>query len=112
MRGLVYTFMFSSLLFAKVGEKDMDPCSDPLIRLAQKKGVKAVPLKDILKFKKLMKECEENGGKEKIKQLHLRDWNRDYKKARRMAGWTSTHAMCVFVSFGYYFIGKIYATKP
>ena len=95
-----------------LGQDTVSPCEDPLIKLAETKGIKAVPLKDMRKLKKLMKACERDGGKDQIKKLYVNDWNRDYKKARRMASWTSTHAMCVFVSFGYYFVGKVVATTP
>ena len=37
---------------------------------------------------------------------------KEIKKAKSMASWTSTHAMIVFVSFGYYFAGRVLATKP
>ena len=80
--------------------------------LAQTKGIKAVPLKDIRRFNKLLKACERQGGKEEVKQLYYKDWQRDYNSSRRMASWTSTHAMCVFVAFGYYFSGRVLATKP
>ena len=59
-----------------------------------------------------MSSCEKNGGKDQILKLHENDWDRDYKKARRMASWTSTHAMLVSVTFVYYFAGKVLATKP
>jgi hypothetical protein len=88
------------------------PCNDPLIILAEEKGIKAIPLVDIKRYKKLVKECENLGEKEKIKRLIYNDWQRDYEKAKKMQSWTSTHAMCVFVSFAYYFMGQVLATKP
>jgi len=101
----------SVFMSRSLGQDTTSPCEDPLIKLAETKGLKAVPLKDMRKLKKLMKACERDGGKDQIEKLHVNDWNRDYKKARRMASWTSTHAMCVFVSFGYYFAGQVLATK-
>ena len=77
-----------------------------------RQALKAVPLKDMIKLRKLIKECEKSGGKDQIKKLYENDWKRDYKKAKSMASWTSTHAMVVLVSFGYYFAGKVLATKP
>jgi hypothetical protein len=109
---LTLLIFFGILAAQKPKEKSVSPCEDPLIELAQTKGIKAVPLKDIRRFNKLLKACERQGGKEEIKQLYHKDWQRDYNSARRMASWTSTHAMCVFVSFGYYFAGRILATTP
>ncbi len=112
---LVIVYIVSSCLLLSQGKVESElssPCDDPLIKLAEEKGIKAIPLKDMLRFKKILKMCKRQGGKEQIKQLYKSDWERDYKKARRMASWTSAHAMCVFVSFGYYFAGKVLATKP
>ena len=113
MRTLLSIVLSLNLLIAQDKKESADsPCGDPLIRLAELEGIKAVPLKDMVRLKKLMKACERAGGKDQISKLYKNDWNRDYKKARRMASWTSTHAMCVFVSFGYYFVGKALATSP
>ena len=92
--------------------KDASPCEDPLLKLAELEGIKAIPFKDILRFEKLVKACENDGGEKIIEKIYDKDWNRDYNSARRMSSWTSTHAMCVFVSFAYYFAGKIFATVP
>jgi len=113
MRALLFIPIFCSILSGQnIKEESFSPCDDPLIKLAQSKGIKAVPLREIRRFKKLLKACERDGGKEDVKQLYYRDWERDYNSSRRMASWTSTHAMCVFVAFGYYFAGLIFATKP
>lgn len=111
-----YIFILLVIINFSLGQdpngQDLDPCSDPLIKLAETKGIKAIPLKDMVRFQRLMKACQRAGGTEQIKQLHRKDWDRDYKKARTMASWTSTHAMCVFVSFIYFFAGKALATVP
>ena len=104
--------MFCSLSSQDKNKKKYDPCKHPLIKLAETKGLKAVPLKDTIKLRKLMKECEIDGGEKQISKLYENDWDRDFKRARRMASWTSTHAMLVSVSFVYYFAGKVLATKP
>ena len=113
MKQIFFSILLIGLLIAK-GEdkKDYNPCNHPLIRLAESKGLKAVPLKDMIKLRKLIKDCERSGGKDQIVKLYENDWKRDYKSARTMASWTSTHAMVVVVSFGYYFAGKVLATKP
>ena len=73
---------FLGIIFAKDGNnKEYNPCNHPLIRLAESKGLKAVPLKDIIKLRKLIKECEKSGGKDQIKKLYENDWKRDYKKS-------------------------------
>ena len=112
MRLCLVLLFFSVILTAQKTNESVSPCEDPLIRLAQTKGIKAVPLKDIRRFNKLLKACERQGGKEEVKQLYYKDWQRDYNSSRRMASWTSTHAMCVFVAFGYYFTGRVLATNP
>lgn len=101
--------LFSNCLFS---QNLPLPCEDPLIILAEEKGIKAIPLAKIKRYKKLVKECENLGEKDKIKRLIYNDWQRDYEKAKKMQSWTSTHAMCVFVSFAYYFVGQVLATKP
>ena len=113
MKLFLALLIFCGILTGQKPKEDyVSPCNDPLIKLAQTKGMKAVPIKDIRRFNKLLKACERQGGKEEVKQLYYKDWQRDYNSARRMASWTSTHAMCVFVSFGYYFAGRVLATKP
>jgi len=92
--------------------KQVSPCDDPLVKLANDKGLKAIPLKNILKYRKLIRACENEGKTEYVKKIHEKDWHRDYKRSRNMASWTSTHAMFVLVSFAYYYAGKILATKP
>ena len=113
MRKYYSGYFLLSLIFNQLAGQDTSkPCEDPLIILAEEKGIKAIPLRQIKRYKKLVKECENLGEKEKIKRLIYNDWQRDYEKAKKMQSWTSTHAMCVFVSFGYYFAGQILATKP
>ena len=113
MRQIISTIVILGIIFAE-GEniKEYNPCNHHLIRLAESKGLKAVPLKDMIKLRKLISECEKSGGKDQIKKLYENDWKRDFKKAKSMASWTSTHAMIVVVSFAYYFAGKVLATKP
>ena len=36
----------------EIDNQSYNPCEDPLLKLARVKGVKAVPLKDIRKFRK------------------------------------------------------------
>ena len=114
MKIIVLHITFLKIVFASdlFITEEVSPCNHPLLELANKEGIKAVPLKDILLFKRLLKKCENEGGKKVVEKIVKNDWDRDYKTSRRMASWTSTHAMCVFVSFGYYFLGKIFATKP
>ena len=107
---LLISFSFS--LAQKSNETEVDPCSHTLLKLAKTKGIKAVPLKDMVRFKRLLKACERSGGNEQINDIYDEDWQRDFKKAKTMASWTSTHAMCVFVSFIYFFAGKALATVP
>ena len=109
-----YLLFLSSLVLgeSQVFLKAPNPCDHYLIILAEKKGLKAIPISDLLMFEKLVEECERNGGRSRIRQMYTNDWKRDYERAKTMASWTSTHAVCVFVTFGYYFLGKIFATKP
>ena len=113
MKQIISSILIIGTILAKdENRKDYNPCNHPLIRLAESKGLKAVPLKDMIKLRKLIKDCEKSGGDDQIKKLYENDWKRDYKKAKSMASWTSTHAMVVVVSFGYYFAGRVLATKP
>ncbi len=103
-----------SLLFL-FGQESMEdspkPCEDPLLKLAKKKGIKAIPIKDILRFRKLMKACEKVGGEKVVDQIVHQDWQRDYRKAKTMASFTSTFSICVFLVMVYYFVGLGLATK-
>ena len=113
MRILLFIFFLKSFIFCQNNNQEIfSSCTDPLIILAQNEGVKAIPLKDMRRFKKLLKQCERDGGEEMMNRLIYNDWQRDYEKAKKMQSWTSTHAMCVFVSFAYYFAGQVLATKP
>ena len=109
-----YLLLLGSLVFGEdqVSLEAPNPCDHYLILLAEKEGLKAIPISELLKFEKLVEECERNGEKSRISQMYTDDWKRDYEKAKTMASWTSTHAVCVFVTFGYYFLGKIFSTKP
>ena len=98
-----------SLLFL-FGQESMEdspkPCEDSLLKLAQNKGIK-----DILRFRKLMKACEKVGGEKVVDQIVHQDWQRDYRKAKTMASFTSTFSICVFLVMVYYFVGLGLATK-
>jgi len=113
MRKLLLVLFFFNFIYSQKSNSDKPrPCEDPLILLAEEKGIKAIPIKDLRKFKKLVEDCERLGDKDKIDRMIYNDWQRDYEKAKKMQSWSSTHAMCVFVSFAYYFVGQVIATKP
>tara|TARA_Y100000590_G_scaffold31989_2_gene35363 strand:+ start:2153 stop:2536 length:384 start_codon:yes stop_codon:yes gene_type:complete len=98
----------------KVKDLGPGPCHDPvhpLILLAKKNGFKAVPLRKMFLFRKLLKQCKKTGQKETVKQLKLGDYKRDYHKAQYMDGWTSNHAMCTSIVVFYYYIGLVMAEK-
>ena len=110
---LLLFYIFTSFGYAQDSTKTvLSPCEDPLIKLAKNKGIKSIPIKDIYRYRRLLKACKEQEGVEKIEEIYKNDWYRDFQKSKVMASWTSTHAMCVFVSFAYYFAGKVLATKP
>jgi hypothetical protein len=88
-----------------------NPCQDPLLNLAENKGIKAIPIKDIPRFRKLMKACEDDGGEKIIEQIIYKDWQRDYNKAKTMASFTPTFSVLVFLVMIYYFIGLAISTK-
>jgi len=99
----------------KVKDLGPGPCHEPvhpLIMLANEKGVKAVPLRKMFLFRKLLKQCKKTGHRETVKQLKLEDYQRDYDKAQYMAGWTSNHAMCATIVIFYYYVGMVTAEKP
>jgi hypothetical protein len=109
---LLVLFIFNFIYSQKNNLVQSTPCEHPLILLAEEKGIKAIPIRDLMKFKKIVEDCERLGDKEKIERMIYNDWQRDYEKAKKMQSWSSTHAMCVFVSFAYYFVGQVIATKP
>jgi len=98
MKQLTSTVLFFVFLFGQGSMADRpNPCEDPLLNLAQNKGIKAIPIKDIPKFRKLMKACEDEGGYKVTEQIVYRDWQRDYKKAKTMASFTPTFSVIVFL---------------
>jgi hypothetical protein len=112
MKQFTSTVLFFVFLFGQESMADRpNPCEDPLLNLAQNKGIKAIPIKDIPKFRKLMKACENAGGYKVTEQIVYRDWQRDYNKAKTMASFTPTFSVIVFLVMIYYFIGLGIATK-
>ena len=70
-------------------------------------GVRSIPIKDMIKYRRLVKSCAESGDSNLAEQLELMDLERDFKRSKSMANWTSTHAMFSVVTVGYYFMAKI-----
>ena len=106
--------IFSVLLGQKIPKEIYNPCDDPLLKIARLEGIKSVPIKDMRRLKKLMKQCErtqELGGK-KVSEIYESDWQRDFESARIFSSWTSTYSIIVFMTMLYYYIGMIYATEP
>ena len=67
MKKFISFILFFVFLFGQESIVDRpNPCEDPLLKLAQNKGIKAIPVKDIPKFRKLMKACENEGGHKTI----------------------------------------------
>ena len=71
--GLVFTVLFGQ----KKIDKIYNPCDDPLLKIARVQGIKAVPIKDIRRLKKLMKQCErtQEGGEKKVSEIYESDWH-------------------------------------
>jgi len=111
MKHFTSTILFFVFLFGQELSDDRpNPCEDPLLNLAKNKGIKAIPVKDIPRFRKLMKACEDDGGHMVIEQIVYRDWQRDYNKAKTMASFTPTFSIIIFLVMVYYFIGLAIAT--
>ena len=104
-----YIFVITSwsILFGQNTVEKQNPCSHPLIKLAKDNGIKSIPLRDIFKYRSLVKECKNSGNAKTIEQIEIMDWERDYKRSKAMSSWTSTHAMFVVVTVGYYYMAKI-----
>ena len=112
MKKFISSILFFVFLFGQESIVDRpNPCEDPLLKLAQNKGIKAIPVKDIPRFRKLMKACENEGGHKSIEQIIYRDWQRDYNKAKIMASFTPTFSVIVFLVMVYFFIGLGIATS-
>ena len=112
MKQFISIILLFVFLFGQESMADRtNPCEDPLLNLAEKKGIKAIPIKDIPRFRKLMKACENDGGEKVIEKIVYKDWQRDYKKAKNMASFTPTFSALVFLVMVYYFIGLGLATK-
>ena len=106
---LLIVTVFSSII---MGQNDLNngetkSFNHPLIKIAKKKGVRSIPIKDMIKYRRLVKSCAESGDSNLAEQLELMDLERDFKRSKSMANWTSTHAMFSVVTVGYYFMAKI-----
>ena len=104
---LIFVIASCSVLFGQSTLEKQNPCSHTLLKLAKDNGIKSIPLKDIFKYRKLVKECENLGNAKAIEQIELMDWERDFQRSKAMSSWTSTHAMFVFVTVGYFYMAKI-----
>ena len=94
-----------------VESKTQNPCSDRTVIFARKFGVKALPVKDLPRYHKASKECLEKGGEALIEQIHISEYNRDFKQSKFMSSWTSTYGMCVTAIIFYFFVGLITVEK-
>ena len=111
---ILIVFLFGLLMGQKIENEMYNPCDDPLLKIARVQGIKAIPLKDMRKLKKIMKLCErtQENGEKKVSEIYESDWQRDFESARVFSSWTSTYSILVFMTMVYYYIGMIYATKP
>ena len=115
MRNFLSLLLIFSIVFSqKIGEESYNPCDDPILKIARVQGIKAVPLKDIRRLKKMMKLCcrTQLNGEKKISEIYESDWKRDFESARLFSSWTSTYSIIVFMTLFYYYMGIIYATQP
>ena len=55
----------------EIDNQSYNPCEDPLLKLARVKGIKAVPLKDIRKFRKALRKCKlsQEDGEKKVAEI-------------------------------------------
>ena len=58
LKFLIYILILGAYLNASNNIGEQMPCDHPLLEFAELEGIKAIPIKDIFKLKKLMKECE------------------------------------------------------
>ena len=111
MRYCAFSIIVASFIFGQNTQiEDTHPCDDPLLKIAMSEGIKSIPLKDILRLQKLLKDCEEQGGEQQVQKIIRQDWERDFRTARHMDGWTSTFSICVALTAFYYFVGLFLAT--
>ena len=110
----IIIFIYNIIIGQKIENEIYNPCDDPLLKIARVEGIKAVPLRDMRKLKKLMKQCErtQEGGGKKIVEIYEADWQRDFESAKVFSSWTSTYSIIVFMTMFYYYLGMIYATEP
>lgn len=106
--------IFSILLIMSnvFANNNINPCMDPILSLANKNGLKSLTFKEVLYYRKISRMCKKQGGKEKIRQIVLREYNRDFENSRYMSSWTSTHSMFVSMLIFYYLMGLMYSSKP
>jgi len=109
IRIILILFVVLGVVFCQ--EKETNPCADPTISFARKKGVKALPIKDLPHYYKVSKACKEMGGETLIEQIYINEYNRDFGQSKFMSGWTSTYGMCVTAIIFYFFIGLVTVQK-
>ena len=108
---IILLILFTEIEAQTTGKIPQNPCSDRTIIYARKFGVKALPIKDLARYHKASKECREKGGEALINQIHINEYNRDFKQSKFMSSWTSTYGMCVTAIIFYFFVGLITVEK-
>ncbi len=107
-----YLIISSGCYYAQEQNKvNENPCTDPIISFARKKGVKSLPITDIPRYLKVSKACQEKGGEAIIDQIYINEYNRDFEQSKFMSSWTSTYGMCVTAIIFYFFVGLITVEK-
>ena len=70
MNKLIFVIASCAILFGQSTLEEQNPCSHPLIKFAKDNGIKSIPLKDIFKYRKLVKECEKSGNLRRLNKLN------------------------------------------
>ncbi|MBT3691985.1 MAG: hypothetical protein HOG20_02060 [Candidatus Marinimicrobia bacterium] len=102
----IVIFVLMSSLFAEhMFSKIQNPCDDPIISKVRKNGMVPMSLKERIYFIRVKRACLNAGGSEEVfAQIELKEYNRDFGKAREMSSWTSTFSYSVIVALFYYFV--------
>ena len=79
----VVVFSFCLIFSQNVDQKPISPCKDPLITLAEEEGIKAIPLRDIRRFKKLLEDCERQGEKNEWRDWFIMTGRETMKKQKK-----------------------------
>lgn len=92
--------------------EEIDPCQHEIIVLAQKEGLRHVPVKKIPVFVWQSVKCRKTqNGKQMLKALEKKQLDKDYERTKSFHGWTITCASTTALVVTMFYLEYIFRQK-